>query len=86
MEININKIKNHIINNFLIPYYKYSSVSLVNTVVADIKHRSWFPCEYDYATNNLIINIDTDINVYIKFIWDSYVSNNSNTMVLKNFE
>ena len=48
-------LQNHIINNFLIPYYKYSSVSLVNTVVADIKHRSWFPCEYDYATNNLII-------------------------------
>ena len=86
MDVNISNVKNHIINNFLVPYYKFSSVSLINTVVADIKNRSWFPCEYDYASNSLIINIDENINVKINFIWSYYQSANSCMWILKNFE
>ena len=84
MEIDINIIKNHIINNFLVPYYKYSSVSMPKIVIMDIKKHSWFECDYDYDTNNLSVNIDNFI-INIKFIWGPSSLNNKIT-VLKNFE
>ncbi len=84
----MNTIKQNIIDRFLTPYYKFSVVHLVNTVIADIQKRSWFPCSYDMTTSILTMNIDDNTKVDIKFIWD--YSNNENRktsmFVLKNFE
>lgn len=84
----MNTIKQNIIENFLTPYYKYSTVHLINTVIADIQKRSWFPCNYDMSTSILTMNIDDNIVINIKFIWGR--SNNENRkldmFILKNFE
>lgn len=84
----MNTIKQNIIENFLTPYYKYSTVHLINTVIADIQKRSWFPCSYDMSTSILTMNINDNIKIDIKFYWE--LSNNKNRkldmFILKNFE
>ncbi len=84
----MDKIKQNIIDRFLIPYYKYTSVHLISTVIADVQKRSWFPCSYDVFTNVLTMNVNDDIVLNIKFIWEH--SNNetrkTDMFILKDFE
>lgn len=81
-------IKKNIIERFLTPYYRFSSVNIITGVIADIQKRSWFPCSYDLKTNVLTMDINDTIKIDIKFIWEqSDKENNGMTMyVLKRFE
>lgn len=69
------QIKKNIIENFLIPYYKYTTIHLINSVIYDVKKRSWFPCEYDYNTNVMTFNLGNNISIDIKFLWESRKDN-----------
>lgn len=75
-----NEIKNHIIENFLTPFYKDTCVKLKSTVIGDIQKRSWFPiiCEDD----NIIFNLGDDINITIKI---TYVKTQGGDWRISNF-
>lgn len=69
MDNSISDIKKNIINNFLVPYYKFTSIHMIQTAIADIIKRSWFPCEYNYMNNILTIYVCDEMPITIKFNW-----------------
>lgn len=75
MNSQFEEIKKNIIENFLVPYYKHTAIHLINTVIYDVKSRSWFPCEYDYDNDIMTFVLGNDVNINIKFLWQSHKEN-----------
>lgn len=83
--MNTNEIKKNIIENFLNPYYRYSSVHMPTTVVADIIKRSWFPCTFNKTSNVLTFTIGNNLEINIAINWHQSELNN-NIIVIGGFE
>ena len=65
-----NEIKQNIINNFLNPFYKFTTVNLKKTVIGDIMKRSWFPVDYGERTNTLYFYLGNDTTISVDVIWN----------------
>ena len=87
MEVkNLDVIKNNIITNFLIPYYKFTIIHIKECVIADIMRRSWFPCKFDSYNDTFTFKLNDDINITIKLIFEEKTSNNSIFYLLTDFK
>ena len=64
-----NEIKTHIIQNFLNCGYKYASVNIKKTIIADIIKQSWFPIEYGERTNTLCFYLCDGLTILIDCVW-----------------
>ena len=80
MEVNYNDIKNNIVNNFLIPYYRFTVVRIKECIISDIKRRSWFPCEYNSQNDILTFNIGNNINIDIHFVFECRTQDTNNNV------
>ena len=69
-----NEIKNNIIQNFLNPGYKYASVHIKKTIIANIIKQSWFPVEYGECTDTLYFFLGNDVVIPVDIVWQK--SNN----------
>ena len=81
MNNNYNLIAKNIIDNFLDPSFKWTSISIKGMVIYSIKKLSWFPVEYDVDNDFLIFMLNDEINIKIKIIWET----KNNRFIIKSF-
>jgi len=87
MEVkNLDAVKNNIITNFLIPYYKFTIIRIKKCIIADIIRRSWFPCEFDTYNDTITFKLSDDINITVKLIFEEKPSNESVFYLLTDFK
>ena len=75
------EIKQNIIDNFLTPAFRWTSINVKGMIIYTIKKLSWFPVEYDETNEILNFNIGNDINIPIKIVWE----HSDNKFVIKSF-
>ena len=63
------EIKQNIIDNFLNPAFRWTSISVKGMIIYTIKKLSWFPVEYNEDTDILNFNLGNDVLIEIKINW-----------------
>ena len=64
--MNYNEIKKNIIEKFLVPYYRYTSVKMKSLIASDIEKRSWFPVKFNEETDTLTFDLGDNVIIDIK--------------------
>lgn len=67
---NYNSIKKNIIDNYLNPGYRYSTVSNKKMVAGRINDQSWFPVSYDSDARTLNFELGDGVVVVIECVWE----------------
>ena len=69
---NYPEIKQNIIDNFLNPSFRWTSINVKGMLIYTVKKLSWFPVEYDETNENLIFDIGKNIIIPIKVNWKQH--------------
>ena len=75
------EIKQNIIDMFLTPAFRWTSISVKGMIIYTIKKLSWFPVEYNEAAETLNFNLGNNVIIPIKIIWEQ----KDNKYILKQF-
>lgn len=78
-------VSQNLLNNFLIPLYRWTMVTVKEKVVSDINERSPFMCEYDGATDVAEFFTGESVIKY-KFTWEATKQGRGLAYTLKKIE
>ena len=71
----INEIRQNVINNFLNPRYKNVMVYDKMMIINNIRDNSWFPIEYDNENGVLKFNFGNNLTIIILMKWNKSSDN-----------
>lgn len=69
---NYPEIKQNIIDNFLNPSFRWTSISVKGMLIYTVKKLSWFPVEYNETNETLVFDIGKNIIIPIKVNWKQH--------------
>lgn len=71
---NYPEIKQNIIDNFLNPSFRYTTISIKGMIIHTVQKLSWFPVEYNEETETLNFNLGNNVSIEIKINWKKHDS------------